>query len=107
MTKQPESKLQSNIRKALVKEFPGSFWRKIHVSEFQSAGFPDLIGCVDGLFFAFEVKVPGNSPSVLQEAVMQKIRDAHGIAEVVHSPQEAIEVVRFVLKALGLPKKRS
>lgn len=106
MTKQPESRLQLKIRKALELEFPGSFWRKIHSSEFQSAGIPDLVGCVEGYFFALEVKMPDNKPTPLQRAVMQKIRDAGGYAGAVYSPEQAVGDVRFVLKALGLSKTR-
>ena len=94
--KQPESKLQLKIRKTLEKEV-GGWWRKIHVSEFQSAGIPDLIGCVQGKFYAFEVKMPGNPPSILQATILNKIRLQGGVAEVVTTPQEAVRIVRETL----------
>lgn len=69
---------------------------KIHGGPFQSAGIPDLLGCVNGLFFGLEVKVPKRGKvSRIQEVVMAKIRNkGQGIAAVVTSPEEACDVVR-------------
>jgi hypothetical protein len=95
MTTQPEARLQRRIRKALEEYFFGSFWFKVHGGPYQSAGIPDLLGCVDGRFCALEVKVPGGKGATrLQLATIDKIRKAGGIAGVVTSSQEAIDLVQ-------------
>lgn len=97
MAKQPESRLQLKIRKHLEKTFKGSWWFKVHGGPFQPAGIPDLLGCVDGQFFAFEVKRPGKRPSAIQRKVMGIIQEAGGVAEVVYTPTQAEEYVRAAL----------
>lgn len=99
MTKKPESRLQLKIRKALEAEV-GGWWVKIHGGPFQAAGIPDLVGCVKGLFFALEVKRPGEGKiSPIQKVTIKKIiRKGQGVACVVESPEEAIEVVRSTLR---------
>ena len=65
-----------------------------------------MIGCVEGLFFALEVKRPADTKgaSEIQKRIMKKIRrDGKAVACVVESPEEAIEVVR---KALAKTKTR-
>jgi len=47
------------------------------------AGIPDLIICCNGLFFAWELKVPPNKPTKLQSYTIEKIREAKGVASVV------------------------
>lgn len=105
MATKPESRLQRKIRKELEKEV-GGWWVKIHGGPFQAAGIPDLIGCVEGLFFALEVKTPEDTrgASEIQKATMKKIRHkGKGVTCVVESPEEAIEVVR---SNVGIAKAR-
>lgn len=73
----------------------------MHGGPFQKAGVPDLVGCVNGRFFALEVKVPGEDPTKLQVKTMAKIRDEGGISTTVESPEEAVRIVRA---ATRLPK---
>lgn len=94
----PETYLQRRIQKALKEEFPDSFWYKTHGGPYQRKGLPDLIGCVQGLYIALEVKVPHNGRTTpLQIAVLDKIRVAGGYALVVTNPEEAIDAVRRAL----------
>ena len=95
MAKQPESKLQLKIRKALEKEF-GGWWFKMWGGPFTKRGIPDLIGCVEGLFIALEVKMPKkrkNTSAVQKEVIWDIIRKGRGVAAVVTSEEEAINVV--------------
>jgi hypothetical protein len=99
MATNPESKLVRRIITALKKAF-GGWYAKIHVGQYQSAGTPDLLFCVRGWFFAFEVKTPkGGNPSAIQEYNLKKIRQAGGIGRCVRSPAEAVAVVRSTLDA--------
>lgn len=98
MAKKRESRRQLKIRKGLELEFPGSWWKKIHGGWFQDAGIADLIGCVEGLFFAFEVKEPDGEVSAIQEENIHDIKQAKGCACVVETLEEAIDAVRKTIR---------
>ena len=85
-------------------EFKRCWFIKIHGNPFMPSGTPDLLGCVDGLFFGFEVKVPGEEPSQLQIESIRDIRRAGGVGEIIETPEEAIA---FVRKALRLSASRA
>lgn len=101
MATQPETRLQRRIQKALKKAFPGSWWYKVWGGPFTPAGIPDLVGCVEGLFVALEVKLPNNrrsKTSEIQDATILDIQKAGGASGVVRSPQEAVDFVNVKLK---------
>jgi hypothetical protein len=105
MTSKPESRLQRDIRRELKLQFPGSWWVKIHGGPYQAAGIPDILGCILGQFVALEVKMPDGSPlSKLQKIQISRIKKAGGLAYVVTSVGEAVNVVR---RAVAIPKDRS
>jgi len=97
---QPESRLQRKIQDALKLE--GYFVFKVHGSEYMMAGLPDLIVCARGLFIGLEVKLPSTRGDVSprQSVVHSQINNAGGIARVVCSPQEALDVVSGALAAV-------
>ena len=78
-------------------KYPRSFWIKIWSGPFQVAGFPDLLGCVKGRFYALEVKTSKGKPSELQIRVMKRIKLAGGITGVVRSVDEALALVQETL----------
>jgi Holliday junction resolvase len=90
---QRESKLSRDLMNALRAE--GAFCNKNHGSEYSMAGLPDISVCYLGLYLGFETKLPEkrSNTSVVQERVMQKIRDAGGHAQVVCTPKEAVEAM--------------
>jgi hypothetical protein len=90
-----ESTLQRNIRKKLKKEFRDSFWLKVHGGPYQAAGLGDLIGCVSGKFFMLEVKDPNEDHPVspIQKIRIREVLNAGGVACVIESVEEALEVV--------------
>lgn len=105
MTKKAESRLQLNIRRELKRRF-GGWWVKIHGSLFQ-VGYPDILGCVDGLFFALEVKTDKGKLSELQIYNLQQISKFRGCAATVRSAKEAVEVVSGHLENFRrVPKRR-
>lgn len=63
------------------------------------SGLPDIIACVEGKFYGFEVKLPGEraNTSGIQTFVHGKIRQAGGQAHVVCSVQEVLRILGFVL----------
>lgn len=90
---QRESRLSRNIQTELRKH--GAWCIKIHGSEYMPAGVPDIVGCYKGRFFAFETKVPEkrSNTSVMQERMMEKIRNAGGKAQVVCTIEEAVNAM--------------
>lgn len=94
---QPESKLSRKIMDRLRLE--GYFCFKVHGSEFMMAGLPDIICCAEGLFIGLETKMPSTRGNVSprQRYVHTMIEHAGGTAQVVCSPQEAVDAVEAVL----------
>lgn len=100
---QRESRLSRNIQKEL--RLRGAWCIKIHGSEYMPAGVPDIVGCYKGKFFAFETKLPEkrSNTSVVQERMMEKIRAAGGLAQVVCTIGEALDA----MKSLAPVSRRS
>ena len=87
-----EADLQRAIQRYLKSE--GHFVFKVHGGPMMMPGLPDLIACVDGQFVGLEVKQPGGKPTLIQEAVLEKIRASHGVASVVCSVEDVEDVLR-------------
>ena len=81
MAMTPEGKVKAKLKKILDEM---GIW---HFSPYQAgmgrAGIPDVVGCYNGLFVAFECKANGNKPTALQEREINAIRTAKGLAFVV------------------------
>lgn len=94
MARQPESRLQRRIRKAIEQKF-GGWWVKMWGGPFMPAGIPDLLGCIEGKFFALEVKRPirSSKTSAIQDATIEDIRQCGGHSTVVRSVDEALAFV--------------
>ena len=71
-----------------LKHRPRCFAWKTHGGMYGTAGIPDIIACIDGRFYAFEVKQPGGRLSRLQEVTLGKIRAAGGSAFMVTSVEK-------------------
>jgi hypothetical protein len=90
---QPERRLVQKIASYLETQGARPFKIQGEEGSYQEAGIPDLLVCYRGRFVGLEVKLPGNTPSPLQEKVLREIKRAGGIAEVVTS----VEQVRSLL----------
>lgn len=87
---------QVDIVKAIMrylKTVPECFCWKEHGGMYGTAGIPDIIACIGGHFYGFEVKAEGGRPTKLQEATIRKILAAGGTALVVRSVDEVRAVV--------------
>ena len=95
----PAGGLQRRIQQAIKAAYPRAFVFKVHGGPYQQAGIPDLLCCIDGHFFALEVKLPGGKHglSPIQKAVINQIIDAGGHSTFVTSPSEAVAVIKGVL----------
>ncbi len=69
------------------------YFFKEHGGLYGTAGVPDIICCYKGRFIALEVKAPDGKPTALQEATINRIREAGGVAEVVRSVEEVKEII--------------
>ena len=88
--------VEADIVKAILKYLktvPHCFAWKEHGGMYGTAGIPDIIACVNGHFFGFEVKTETGKPTKLQEATIRKILVAGGTALVVRSVAEVQSVI--------------
>jgi hypothetical protein len=76
-----------------LKSMPDCFAWKEHGGMYGTAGIPDIICCIGGRFFAFEVKNEKGTVTKLQEATIDKIKAAGGTAAVVRSVEDVKQVV--------------
>jgi len=91
-----ENVIVRNIMEYL-KRVPHCFCWKEHGGMYGTAGIPDIICCISGDFFAFEVKAESGKTTKLQDATIRKIQDAGGIAVVVRS----VDDVKTTLESWG------
>ena len=92
-----EAEIVRSIQRYL-KTVPRCFCWKEHGGMYGTAGIPDIIACIDGRFFGFEVKTETGKPTALQEAMIRKINDAGGTSLVVRSVAD----VKAALQRAGL-----
>lgn len=76
-----------------LKTVPCCFAWKEHGGIYGTAGIPDIIACIRGMFVAFEVKTDSGRLTKLQEATIQKIKDAKGKAYKVTSVEEVKKIL--------------
>lgn len=76
-----------------LRTLPRCFIWKEHGGMYGTAGIPDIIACIDGRFFAFEVKQPGGRLTRLQETTIAKIEAAGGVALMVTSVAEVKDLL--------------
>ena len=81
-----------------LKTVPRCFAWKEHGGMYGTAGIPDIIACIDGRFYAFEVKMPVGKTTKLQEAAIRKILACGGTAVVVRSVDEVRAVINGSLQ---------
>ncbi|MGN0366896.1 MAG: VRR-NUC domain-containing protein [Suilimivivens sp.] len=87
---------ESDIVRAILrylKTVQNCFFWKEHGGMYGTAGIPDIIACIDGRFYGFEVKTDEGTPTKLQLATIRKINAAGGIAQVVRSVEDVKAVI--------------
>ena len=93
-----ERDIVAKIRNYL-KTVPHCFFWKEHGGKYGTAGIPDIIACIEGHFFGFEVKTDKGKPTVLQEATIRKILRCGGTAAVVRSVDEVRALIEGTLQS--------
>jgi Holliday junction resolvase len=92
----PEAKVKAKVVK-LLKEH-GVYYFYPVTGGFGRSGVPDVVCCRNGHFLAIECKAGKNKPTPLQEAEMQKIRDAGGTTMVINETN--IDELQFYLEVI-------
>lgn len=95
MGKQPESKVSTRIMKAW-REL-GAFCFKVHGSEFQMTGIPDIAGSFMGSSVWCETKMPGNKTSLVQDVRINQLRQAGAHVVVAYSVTDATDMLQHLL----------
>lgn len=89
-----ESAIKDKIMAYLKTLRPRGWFFKTFGSAFQAKGLPDIIGVYDGRFVALEVKRPRvGRVTALQQATINHINAAGGVACIVTSVDEAREII--------------
>lgn len=100
MGKQPEAQLSEKIKHAMTQFAKDRghklFIFKVHGSEHQMAGVPDMLACYRGRFVGIETKMPGNHASAIQKHRHKQIREAEGVCRVVYSVEDALEALESI-----------
>ena len=97
---QRESRLSRKIIQRLQQEFGQKiFCFKVWGNEHQLAGVPDIIGCIQGLFFGLETKLPETRTKVSQRQELTHIwiRQGGGFVRVVTSVEEGLQAIYDLL----------
>lgn len=87
---------ENDIVKAILKYLktvPHCFCWKEHGGMYGTAGIPDIIACIDGRFYGFEVKTESGKTTALQDATIRKILACGGNAYVVRSVDEVRTII--------------
>jgi len=92
-----EKDLVDQIRKYLNTIDKLFFWKE-HGGQYGTAGIPDIIVCYKGKFIAFECKLPGNKPTLLQTITLRKIIGAGGLAFVITDLNQVKEIISVLKK---------
>lgn len=82
MASTPESKVKASVNVRLT--LYGACWVDFIGSQYAANGISDKLACVQGRFFAIEVKAGDNMPTALQIKYLREVHAAGGCALVVN-----------------------
>ena len=94
MAATPEAKVKAKLRKKL--DELGIYHFMPAANGFGRAGIPDVIGCYNGQFVAFECKAGKGKTTALQEREIQRIQSAKGWAFVIN--EDNVDKVEELLR---------
>lgn len=82
MAMTPEGKVKQVVGRKLKQL--GAYYFFPATGGYGRSGVPDIIGCLDGMFFGIECKAGKNKPTQLQVKNLRDIKKAGGVAMVVN-----------------------
>jgi Holliday junction resolvase len=94
----PEKAVKAKVKTILESE--GVYYFMPPANGFGRSGVPDIVACVNGLFFGIECKANGNKPTALQIREIEAIRRNNGVAVVVDETNW--DMVRDMVRRLKL-----
>lgn len=97
-------KLFENKVKAFLKTLPKCWYFKVMGSMFQRSGVPDIVGVINGTFFALELKAENGKPTALQVYNVKQLNWCGAYARII-KPSEW-ETVKLELEELSKDEKR-
>lgn len=74
----------------------GAWTFKVHGSEYQPAGIPDICGIYKGISVWCETKMPGNKTSRIQNYRINLIREAGAFVVIAYSVEEAVQMLEHI-----------
>ena len=93
----PEAKVKARAKKIL--DSLGAYYFMPATGGFGRSGVPDIVGCLNGVFFGVECKAGKNNPTALQLKEMRKIMDTKGYCVVVNETN--VEELNALPRVLG------
>jgi Holliday junction resolvase len=78
----PETKVKAKVHAAL--KLAGAYAVNYIGGQYATAGTPDILACLDGVFIGIEVKAGKNKPTALQIHALTQIDKAGGLALVIN-----------------------
>jgi hypothetical protein len=96
MASTPEKRVKEKVVRVLKEESVYYFFPATH--GYGRSGVPDIISCVNGLFFAIECKAGSGKVTPLQASEIETIRRNNGVAVVVN--EENWDMVRDMVRKL-------
>ena len=96
MASTPEAKVKKRVKEILDKL--EAYYFMPATGGYGRSGIPDIVGCLNGVFFAIECKAGKGIPTALQEREINKIRNAGGHAWLVN--EENVEQLYELLSGI-------
>lgn len=93
----PEGKVKDKAKHILDKI--GAYYFMPSTGGYGRSGIPDIVGCLNGVFFAIECKANGGRPTALQLREIDRINVAGGFAIVVD--EDNVTLLESLSKLLG------
>ena len=93
----PEGKVKEKAKRIL--ESIGAYYFIPATGGYGRSGVPDIVGCLNGVFFAIECKANGGRPTALQLREIERINVAGGFAIVVD--EDNVSLLESLSKLVG------
>jgi len=107
MPRQPEGKLVAATRSLLRSKGARPFKIQGDSDNFQEVGIPDILCCYRGWFVGLEAKMPGNTATAKQNAVLDEIAEADGYAIVFTTVEQVASLLAKIDQEVDLAFVRS
>ena len=88
--------LQNQVIRELKKIFKDDIWFA-KISDRYNKGIPDIVGCINGMFFGLELKRGTGRPSKLQLYTIDKIKKAGGGVCIARTMEDCLLIIKSSL----------